>query len=178
MFLESQIDSVIQKGSIEVICGSMFSGKTEELLRRLKRAELAKLSIAVFKPKIDIRYNNEQIVSHDSNKIKSTSINSPSEIFQLSLNAKLLEIALELAKKGKRVIIAGLDMDFLGNPFGIMPQLLSVADHVTKVHAICDECSDIANNSYRITNKEDLVEIGEKDKYLPLCRRCFSKKMQ
>ena len=191
MFLESQIDSVIQKGSIEVICGSMFSGKTEELLRRLKRAELAKLEIAVFKPKIDIRYNNEQIVSHDSNKIKSTSINSPSEIFQLSLNAKvigideaqffdpkLLDIALELAKKGKRVIIAGLDMDFLGNPFGVMPQLLSVADHVTKVHAICDECSDIANNSYRITNKEDLVEIGEKDKYLPLCRRCFSKKMQ
>ena len=191
MFLESQIDSAIQKGGIEVICGSMFSGKTEELLRRLKRAKFAKLEIAVFKPKIDIRYNNEKIVSHDSNSIVSTSIDTAEEILQLSLNAQvigideaqffnasLLDVSLKLANKGKRVIVAGLDMDFLGNPFGVMPQLLSISDHVTKVHAICNECSDIANHSYRITSEEDLVEIGEKDKYLPLCRKCFSKKME
>ena len=186
MFLESQIDSVIQKGSIEVICGSMFSGKTEELLRRLKRAELAKLSIAVFKPKIDIRYNNEQIVSHDSNKIKSTSINSPSEIFQLSLNAKvigideaqffdkdILKVCQQLAFNGKRVLIAGLDKDYRGLPFGSMPQLMCEADYLDKLRAICVKCSRSASYTKRISTEVDQVVIGELDKYEARCRKCF-----
>ena len=187
MFLESQINNSMQKGSIEVICGSMFSGKTEELLRRLKRAEFAKLKIAVFKPNVDIRYDKEKVVSHDSNTIVSQSITSPKEILNLVTNVKvvaideaqffnneLLDVCNALAIQGKRVIIAGLDMDFLGKPFGVMPNLLAIAEHITKVHAICIDCGDIANNSYRLTKNQELVQLGQKDEYKPLCRQCFS----
>ena len=187
MFLESQIDHPMQKGSIEVICGSMFSGKTEELLRRLKRAEFAKLKIAVFKPQIDVRYDNEKVVSHDSNTIISTPVNSPSEILTLVNDAKvvaideaqffnddLIAVCNTLANQGKRVIIAGLDMDFLGKPFGVMPQLLAIAEHITKVHAICIDCGEIANHSFRLTKNQELVQLGQQNEYKPLCRQCFS----
>ncbi|MDP7567637.1 MAG: thymidine kinase [Flavobacteriales bacterium] len=187
MFLESQINHPMQKGSIEVICGSMFSGKTEELLRRLKRAEFAKLKISVFKPNVDVRYDNKKVVSHDSNTIVSTPVNSASEILDLVndsaviaideaqfFNSDLVGVCNTLANKGKRVIIAGLDMDFLGKPFGVIPQLLAVAEHVTKVHAICIDCGSIANHSFRLTKNKELVRLGEKDEYKPLCRKCFS----
>jgi len=187
MFLESQIDYPVQKGSIEVICGSMFSGKTEELLRRLKRAEFAKLKTSVFKPQVDVRYDNEKIVSHDTNIIVSTPIKSPSEILPLVndskvvaideaqfFNDELIAVCNTLARQGKRIIIAGLDMDFLGKPFGVMPQLLAIAEHITKVHAICINCGGIANHSFRLTKNQDLVQLGEKDEYKPLCRQCFS----
>ena len=187
MFLESQIDHNIQQGSIEVICGSMFSGKTEELLRRLKRAEFAKLKTAVFKPQVDVRYDNEKVVSHDSNIILSTPVNSPSEILNLVNNIKvvaideaqffnedLVAVCNMLANKGKRVIIAGLDMDFLGKPFGVMPQLLAIAEHITKVHAICIDCGNIANHSFRLTKNQELVQLGQGDEYKPLCRKCFT----
>ncbi len=190
MFLESQIDNPAQKGSVEVICGSMFSGKTEELLRRLKRAEFAKLKIAVFKPNVDIRYDKEKVVSHDSNTIVSKAITSPKEILNLVADVKvvaideaqffndeLLDVCNTLANKGKRVIVAGLDMDFLGKPFGVMPNLLAIAEHITKVHAICIDCGGIANNSYRLTKNQELVQLGQKDEYKPLCRQCFSTSM-
>tara|TARA_B100001250_G_scaffold85675_1_gene70765 strand:+ start:1369 stop:1944 length:576 start_codon:yes stop_codon:yes gene_type:complete len=190
MFLESQINNSMQKGSIEVVCGSMFSGKTEELLRRLKRAEFAKLKIAVFKPNVDIRYDKQKVVSHDSNTIVSQPITSPKEILNLVANVKvvaideaqffndeLLDVCNTLAAQGKRVIIAGLDMDFLGKPFGVMPNLLAIAEHITKVHAICIDCGDIANNSYRLTKNQELVQLGQKDEYKPLCRQCFSNNM-
>ena len=189
MFLESPINHTMQKGSIEIICGSMFSGKTEELFRRLKRAEFAKLKIAVFKPQIDVRYDNEKVVSHDSNKIVSRAVKCPSEILDLIneekviaideaqfFNDGLINICNTLANQGKRVIIAGLDMDFLGNPFGVMPQLLAIAEHVTKVHAICLDCGEIANHSFRLTRNQELVQLGQKDEYKPLCRRCFNNK--
>ncbi len=188
MFLESQINHPIEKGSIEVICGSMFSGKTEELIRRLKRAKLAKLKTAVFKPYVDIRYENEKIVSHDSNKITSTRINSPSEILKLVADIKvvaideaqffnedLIDICNTLANQGKRVIVAGLDMDFLGKPFGVIPQLLAIAEHITKVHAICIDCGNVANHSFRLSNSQELVQLGQKKEYKPLCRECFTK---
>ena len=187
MFLESQIDPPTQKGSVEVICGSMFSGKTEELLRRLKRAEFAKLKISVFKPQVDIRYHNEKVVSHDSNTIISTPINSPSEILRLVNDSKvvaideaqffnddLIAVCNTLANQGRRVIIAGLDMDFLGKPFGVMPQLLAIAEHITKVHAICIDCGGIANHSFRLTKNQELVQLGQKNEYKPLCRQCFT----
>lgn len=187
MFLESQINHPMQKGSIEVICGSMFSGKTEELLRRLKRAEFAKLKIAVFKPQVDVRYDEGQVVSHDSNTITSNPIQNPTDILNMVteievvaideaqfFDNELIAVCNKLADDGKRVIIAGLDMDFLGNPFGVMPQLLAVAEHVTKVHAICIDCGSIANHSFRLTKSKALVEIGEKEEYKPLCRNCFS----
>jgi thymidine kinase len=187
MFLESQIDHRIQKGSIEVICGSMFSGKTEELLRRLKRAEFAKLKIAVFKPQVDVRYDDEKVVSHDSNTIVSKPVKSPSEILNLVndvkvvaideaqfFNDELVVVCNMLAIQGKRVIIAGLDMDFLGKPFGVMPQLLAIAEHITKVHAICIDCGGIANHSFRLTKNQELVQLGQKDEYKPLCRQCFT----
>ena len=186
MFLESQINHQIQKGSIEVICGSMFSGKTEELLRRLKRAEFAKLKISVFKPQVDIRYDNKQVVSHDENKIISTPVKFPSEILTLVNESKviaideaqffdsdLISVCNTLANSGKRVIVAGLDMDFLGNPFGVMPQLLAIAEDITKVHAICIDCGSIANHSFRLTKNKELVQLGQKNEYKPLCRECF-----
>ena len=191
MFLESQINHPIQKGSIEVICGSMFSGKTEELLRRLKRSQFAKLNIAVFKPEIDKRYDIQKVVSHDENTIQATPVDSANNILKLAnkaqvvaideaqfFNNDLVAVVNELANTGVRVIIAGLDMDFLGKPFGVMPQILAIAEHITKVHAICIDCNGIANHSYRKTTDTALVQIGEKEEYKPLCRSCFSEKMK
>ena len=187
MFLESQINHPMQKGSIEVICGSMFSGKTEELLRRLKRAQFAKLKIAVFKPQVDKRYDEKKVVSHDENTIQSVPVSNAKSILNLAdtaqviaideaqfFNTELIFVCTKLANDGKRVIIAGLDMDFLGKPFGVIPQLLAIAEHITKVHAICIDCVGIANNSYRKTADVELVKLGEQEEYKPLCRSCFS----
>ena len=186
MFIDSQIESQKLKGSIEIICGSMFSGKTEELLRRLKRAEFAKQKIAVFKPLIDTRYDARKIVSHDSKSIKSKPVKLATEILDKIDNAEviaideaqffdeeLIRISNLLANQGKRVIIAGLDMDFKGKPFGIMPGLLAIAEHITKVHAICIECGTAANHSYRLTKNQQLIELGDKLEYKALCRNCF-----
>ena len=191
MSLESQINHLTQKGSIEVICGSMFSGKTEELLRRLKRAQFAKLDIAVFKPKIDKRYDIQKVVSHDENTIKAIPVDCAKNILPLVNQAQvvaideaqffdsdLIAVCNELADAGVRVIIAGLDMDFLGKPFGVIPQILAIAEHITKVHAICVDCSAIANHSYRKTTDTTLVKLGEKEEYKALCRNCFSSKMK
>ena len=190
MFLESQINHQMQNGSIEVICGSMFSGKTEELLRRLKRAEFSKLTIAVFKPRVDKRYDNQKVVSHDDNTIEAISIENAKDILKLIdqvqvvaideaqfFDSELVAVCAKLANSGIRVIIAGLDMDFLGKPFGIMPKLLAIAEHITKVHAICIDCCAIANHSFRMTDDKNLIQIGEKEEYKPLCRECFSRKM-
>ena len=191
MSLESQINHLTQKGSIEVICGSMFSGKTEELLRRLKRAQFAKLDIAVFKPKIDNRYDTQKVVSHDENTITAIPVECAKNILQLVnqvqvvaideaqfFDVDLIAVCDELANAGVRVIIAGLDMDFLGKPFGVIPQILAIAEHITKVHAICVDCSAIANHSYRKTTDTTLVKLGEKEEYKALCRNCFSSKMK
>lgn len=191
MSLESQINHLTQKGSVEVICGSMFSGKTEELLRRLKRAQFAKLDIAVFKPKIDNRYDTQKVVSHDENTIKAIPVDCAKNILPLVnqaqvvaideaqfFDADLVAVCNELANDGVRVIIAGLDMDFLGKPFGVIPQILAIAEHITKVHAICVDCSAIANHSYRKTTDTTLVKLGEKEEYKALCRNCFSSKMK
>ena len=189
MFIDSQIKCQMLKGSIEIICGSMFSGKTEELLRRLKRAEFAKQKVAVFKPLIDTRYDARKIVSHDSNAIKSKPVKLAIEILDQIDNAEviaideaqffdkeLIRISNLLANQGKRVIIAGLDMDFKGKPFGIMPGLLAIAEHITKVHAICIECGTAANHSYRLTKNQQLIELGDKLEYKALCRNCFFEK--
>ena len=189
MFIDSQIEIQKSKGSIEIICGSMFSGKTEELLRRLKRAEFAKQKVAVFKPLIDTRYDARKIVSHDSNAIKSKPVKLAIEILDQIDNAEviaideaqffdkeLIRISNLLANQGKRVIIAGLDMDFKGKPFGIMPGLLAIAEHITKVHAICIECGTAANHSYRLTKNQQLIELGDKLEYKALCRDCFFEK--
>ncbi len=187
MFLESHINHPMQMGSIEVICGSMFSGKTEELLRRLKRAKYAKLNIKIFKPKVDTRYDKEKVVSHDDNFIDSTAVKSSIEILNLSEKAdviaideaqffdeEIIKVCEQLAQQGKRVIIAGLDMDFLGKPFGPMPNLLAIAEHITKVHAICVDCGAIANHSFRKSAEVELVKLGEHNEYKPLCRKCFN----
>ena len=189
MFIDSQIKCQMLKGSIEIICGSMFSGKTEELLRRLKRAEFAKQKVAVFKPLIDTRYDARKIVSHDSNAIKSKPVKLAIEILDQIDNAEviaideaqffdkeLIRISNLLANQGKRVIIAGLDMDFKGKPFGIMPDLLAIAEHITKVHAICIECGTAANHSYRLTKNQQLIELGDKLEHKALCRNCFFEK--
>tara|TARA_B100001142_G_C14238055_1_gene618165 strand:- start:285 stop:866 length:582 start_codon:yes stop_codon:yes gene_type:complete len=188
MFLESHLNHPMKNGSIEVICGSMFSGKTEELLRRLKRANFAKLQVEIYKPTIDTRYDNQKVVSHDENCISSTIVSKSSDILYLTKNPDVVAIDEAqffnddlsrtcniLAASGIRVIVAGLDMDFLGNPFGPIPNLLATAEHVTKVHAICLDCGDIANHSYRTTEEENLVALGEKNNYKPLCRKCFNK---
>ena len=174
-----------------MICGSMFSGKTEELLRRLKRVQFAKLDIAVFKPKIDKRYDTRKIVSHDENTINAIPVDCAKNILQLAdkaqvvaideaqfFDADLVTVCNELANAGVRVIIAGLDMDFLGKPFGVIPQILAIAEHITKVHAICVDCSAIANHSYRKTTDTTLVKLGEEEEYKALCRNCFSSKMK
>jgi thymidine kinase len=187
MFLESPTDHPMQKGSIEIICGSMFSGKTEELLRRLKRAKYAKLNIKIFKPKVDTRYDKEKVVSHDDNYIKSIVVENSNKILSFIENAEVVAIdeaqffdknlsaiCNKIANNGIRVIVAGLDMDFLGNPFGPIPKLLSVAEHITKVHAICVDCGAIANYSFRKTKDVELVKLGEQSEYKPLCRKCFN----
>ena len=191
MFLESDLSNPKKGGSIEVICGSMFSGKTEELLRRLKRSNFAKLKIETFKPAIDTRSDNINVVSHDENFIISTIVKNSYEILDLIKTPDIVAIdeaqfftddvsitCNNLANLGVRVIVAGLDMDFKGNPFGYMPKLLSISDHITKVHAICVECGDIANYSFRTSNNSELVSLGEKNNYKALCRRCFNKHLQ
>lgn len=188
MFLENTARTKRPKGWIEVICGSMFSGKTEELIRRLKRAEFAKLKVEIFKPSVDKRYHEAEVVSHDSNSIRSTPVNTAEEILLLTeevdvvgideaqfFDSKLPDVCSQLANKGIRVLVAGLDMDYLGQPFGPIPQILAMAEYVTKVHAICMQCGDLANHSHRITDNNQLVLVGEKDHYLPLCRSCFNK---
>ena len=191
MFLDSQISSSIKKGSVEVICGSMFSGKTEELIRRLKRAQFANLNVRIYKPVIDTRYDNSNVVSHNKKSIPATSVEKSSDILSLMKNADVIGIdeaqfftddliltANTLANLKIRVIIAGLDMDFLGKPFGEIPNLLSIADHITKVHAICLDCGEIANYSYRTENDTGLIALGEKNKYKPLCRKCFNQNLK
>ncbi len=173
-------------GSIEVICGSMFSGKTEELIRRMRRAQLAKLGVEIFKPIVDTRYHSESIISHDSNYIPSTPVDSSSAILLLGGNTKVVgideaqffddglpEVCNQLANSGIRVIVAGLDMDFKGRPFGPIPALMAIAEHVTKVHAVCVRCGALANYSYRIVADEKQLLLGEKDSYEPRCRACF-----
>lgn len=187
MFLES----ANRAGWIEVICGSMFSGKTEELIRRLKRAEFANQKVEIFKPAIDIRYSQDEVVSHDAHTILSTPVDSASSILLLTgdvevvgidevqfFDDSIVDVCQQLANRGVRVICAGLDMDYLGKPFGPMPALLSVAEYVTKVHAICVKCGNIANHSHRLSASNKLVELGEKDIYEPICRHCFNKAMQ
>ncbi|MEA3317956.1 MAG: thymidine kinase [Bacteroidota bacterium] len=190
MFLEDTNKKSKNAGWIEVICGSMFSGKTEELIRRLKRAEFAKLNVEIFKPQIDTRYSEDEVVSHDSSSIRSTPVTSSGNILLLAGNVDvigideaqffddgLVDICNKLASSGIRVIIAGLDMDFRGKPFGPIPALLASAEYITKVHAICMRCGSLAQHSYRKTENEKLVVLGEKDEYEPLCRKCFNKAM-
>ena len=189
MFLESNVQNLQQLGWIEVICGSMFSGKTEELIRRLKRAEFAKQKTLIFKPITDVRYSESKVVSHDSNEIISTPVKSSKEILQLSKDVDvvaldeaqffddgIVNVCNELANCGKRVIIAGLDMDYEGNPFGPMPNLMAIAEFVTKVHAICTETGNLANYSHRISKSKDLVLLGEREEYKPLSRAAFKEK--
>ncbi|MFT4756971.1 MAG: thymidine kinase [Vicingaceae bacterium] len=187
MFLENTINSKNRKGWIEVICGSMFSGKTEELIRRLKRAKIAKQKVEIFKPTIDIRYDLEAVVSHDSNQIHSTPVPASANIPLLIndeqvigideaqfFDMELVGVCNRLANQGIRVIVAGLDMDYKGNPFGPIPALLATAEYVTKVHAICVKCGNLANHSHRTMRNDNLVMLGEIESYEPLCRSCFS----
>lgn len=186
MFLENTINSTKRKGSIEVICGSMFSGKTEELIRRLKRAKIAKQKVEIFKPAIDTRYDDEAVVSHDENQIHSTPVPASANIPLLIndeevigideaqfFDMELVGVCNQLANQGIRVIVAGLDMDFKGKPFGPIPALLATAEYVTKVHAICVKCGNLANHSHRITTEDSLVMLGETESYEPLCRSCY-----
>jgi thymidine kinase len=188
MFIERGIDRQKKTGSIEVIAGSMFSGKTEELIRRLKRAKIARLKVEIFKPAIDTRYSVAEVVSHDENSILSTPVESSGNIMLLTgdvdvigideaqfFDNGLIDVSINLANMGIRVIIAGLDMDFKGKPFGPIPGLMAVADHITKVHAICMRCGDVAQFSHRLSAADKLVLLGEKDEYEPLCRSCFTK---
>lgn len=183
MFLES----ASRKGWIEVICGSMFSGKTEELIRRLRRAEFAHQRVEIFKPRIDVRYSEEEVVSHNANTIRSTPVDSSQSILLMSADVdvvgideaqffdeNIVDVCRSLADRGIRVIAAGLDMDYLGNPFGPMPALMAEAEYVTKVHAICVRCGNLAHHSHRLTRNDRLVMLGEKDTYEPVCRHCFA----
>ncbi|WP_158858520.1 thymidine kinase [Lunatibacter salilacus] len=175
-----------KKGQIEVICGSMFSGKTEELIRRLNRALIARQQVEIFKPGLDTRYEMEKVVSHNSNSIRSTPVNFAEDILLLTGNCdvvgidevqffdeQIVRVAGNLARSGKRVILAGLDMDFEGNPFGPMPQLMAMAEYVTKVHAICMKCGDLAAFSFRLSPDKGKVLLGEKESYEARCRKCF-----
>lgn len=188
MFLENTVNHKEQFGWIEVICGSMFSGKTEELIRRLKRAQFAKQKVEIFKPAIDTRYNEEMVVSHDANEIRSTPVPAAANIRLLAdgcdvvgideaqfFDEEIVSVCNDLANKGVRVIVAGLDMDFKGNPFGPMPNLMATAEYVTKVHAVCTRTGNLAQYSYRKTSNEDLVMLGETEEYEPLSRGAFYK---
>ena len=177
-----------KSGCIEVVCGSMFSGKTEELIRRLRRAQFARQEIAIFKPVIDKRYSDVEVVSHDAHKLTSTPVATPAELLERVgpeiqvvgvdeaqfFDETLVDVCQTLANRGVRVIVAGLDTDYLGLPFGPMPHLMAVAEDVQKVHAICVRCGALANHSHRLSKSEDLVLLGEKDVYEPLCRECFN----
>lgn len=188
MFIERDVNSQKKLGTIEVIAGSMFSGKTEELIRRLKRAKIAKQKVEIYKPVVDVRYSETEVVSHDENAIHSTPIENSANILLLAgdvdvigideaqfFDKGLIEVVAKLAQMGIRVIAAGLDMDFKGEPFGPIPGLMAVADYVTKVHAICVRCGSIAQFSHRLSEKEQVVLLGEKDIYEPLCRSCYTK---
>ncbi|HTO14399.1 MAG TPA: thymidine kinase [Edaphocola sp.] len=183
MFLEPQIK---KSGWIEVICGSMFSGKTEELIRRMRRAQIAKLKIEIYKPALDIRYSEQEIVSHDANSIPSTSIENSQNILLFAdgldvigideaqfFDPEIVNVVETMARKGVRVIIAGLDMDYKAQAFGMMPQLLAKADYITKLHAICVQCGQIANYTYRKNDSDKKILLGESDLYEPRCRDCF-----
>ena len=184
MLIEKNIPSRL--GWIEVICGSMFSGKTEELIRRLNRAKIARQKVEIFKPEMDTRYDRERVVSHDANSILSTLVQSASQILLYShdvnvvgideaqfFDDELPSVCNTLANNGIRVVVAGLDMDYLGKPFGPIPALLATADYVTKIHAICMKCGDLANYTHRLVSNDRLVVLGEKDLYEPLCRKCY-----
>ena len=190
MFLENTVNHTEQFGWIEVICGSMFSGKTEELIRRLKRAQFAKQKVEIFKPAIDVRYDDEKVVSHDANEIRSTPVPSSGNIRILATDVEvvgideaqffddeIVKVCNDLANRGVRVIIAGLDMDFKGNPFGPMPALMATAEYVTKVHAVCTRTGNLANYSYRKAKSDELVLLGEVDEYEPLSRSAYYKLM-
>ena len=188
MFLENSLNAKEQFGWLEVICGSMFSGKTEELIRRLKRSQFANQKIEIFKPSIDLRYEDEMIISHDQNQIQSTSVPAAANISILAdgcdvvgidealfFDNEIIQVCNHLAYSGIRVIVAGLDMDYQGNPFGPMPGLMATAEYVTKVHAVCTRSGNLANYSYRISADKSLVHLGEKESYEPLSRASFFK---
>lgn len=190
MFLENTINHAKQSGWMEVICGSMFSGKTEELIRRLRRAEMAGQNVEIFKPKLDTRYAEEEVVSHNQNKIRSTPVESPSEILLLGstcdvvgideaqfFDESVVEVANTLANNGVRVVIAGLDMDFMGRPFGPIPNLMATAEYVTKVHAICKKTGNLAHYSMRTSASEDLVQLGESESYEAVSRKVFNEEI-
>lgn len=191
MFLENTVNHIEQFGWIEVICGSMFSGKTEELIRRLKRAQFAKQKVEIFKPAIDVRYDDENVVSHDSNEIRSTPVPSSGNIRILAndvdvvgideaqfFDDEIVAVCNDLANRGIRVIVAGLDMDFKGNPFGPMPALMATAEYVTKVHAVCTRTGNLAHYSHRTAASEELVLLGETQEYEPLSRAAYYKAIQ
>ncbi len=188
MFLENTVNHKEQFGWIEVICGSMFSGKTEELIRRLKRAQFAKQRVEIFKPAIDTRYDQDMVVSHDANQIRSTPVPAAANIPILAdgcdvvgideaqfFDDEIVRVCNQLANKGVRVIVAGLDMDFKGNPFGPMPNLMATAEYVTKVHAVCTKTGNLAQYSHRKNDNESLVLLGENDEYEPLSRAAYYK---
>ncbi|WP_127845917.1 thymidine kinase [Psychroflexus aestuariivivens] len=190
MFLENTVNHEEQFGWIEVICGSMFSGKTEELIRRLKRAKFAKQKVEIFKPEIDKRYDDQEVVSHDDNAIRSTPVPAAANIRLLAdscdvvgideaqfFDDEIISVCNDLANRGVRVIVAGLDMDFKGNPFGPMPNLMATAEYVTKVHAVCTRTGNLAQYSFRKSTKEDLVLLGETDEYEPLSRAAYFRAM-
>ena len=191
MFLENTVNQSEQFGWIEVICGSMFSGKTEELIRRLKRAQIAQQKVEIFKPAIDTRYDDELVTSHDQNQIRSTPVPAAANIPLLVndcdvvgideaqfFDYEIVQVCNDLANQGIRVIVAGLDMDFKGNPFGPMPHLMATAEYVTKVHAVCTRTGNLAQYSFRTAAKDDLVMLGEKEAYEPLSRAAFFKEKQ
>lgn len=191
VFSEDHTQETFRRGRIEVICGSMFSGKTEELIRRLKRAMFARQQVEIFKPAIDTRYSEAEVVSHDNNSIKSTPVETSASILLFGseidvvgideaqfFDEGLIGICNELANRGVRVIIAGLDMDYKGVPFGPIPGLCAIADEVTKVHAICVKCGDLAYISHRTVADDKRVLLGEKEEYEPLCRRCYQKALR
>ena len=187
MFLENTTGRSSGQGWIEVICGSMFSGKTEELIRRLRRARFARQNVEIFKPRIEARYSEEEVVSHDENAIPSTPVDSSANILLFASGVEvvgideaqffeegLVDVCNQLANQGARVIVAGLDMDYRGTPFGPMPGLLSIAEYVSKVHAICVRCGNLAQYTHRLSDDDKLIVLGETDIYEPLCRVCFA----
>jgi len=190
MFLENTDNRGRRQGWIEVVCGSMFSGKTEELIRRMRRAEFAKMKVEIFKPRIDNRYHEENVVSHNQTTIRSTVVDHSSQLLLLTGDVEVIgideaqffddglpEVCNQLANQGIRVIIAGLDMDYMGRPFGPMPHLLAIAEFVTKVHAICVQTGNLANYSYRHVPGDSVVQLGEKESYVPLSRMAFTQAM-
>ncbi|OFY67988.1 MAG: thymidine kinase [Bacteroidetes bacterium RBG_19FT_COMBO_42_7] len=190
-FLENSGKFSGKRGSIEVITGSMFSGKTEELIRRLRRAQFAGLKVEIFKPSLDKRYSDERVVSHDDKSIVSTPVDNASSILLLAgdvdvvgideaqfFDNSVIEVCNSLADNGVRVVVAGLDMDFMGKPFGPIPALLSISEYITKVHAICMRCGSLAQYSFRKSEEAQVVLLGEKDKYEPLCRNCYNKALK